>query len=424
VGDVVLWDVPCPLANGLPITPICSARYFDTPIGYPESSDLLSIQEMIDELLSQWASNVLKFGNQNMWGSDGVEFDPVKFAQGGSYFTLKEGQEPPKVIDFNPVPEGTRYLLEYLPTRMSEIDGMNSVVRGAPEANITSGVFASLMQSIAEKFIGATQAAYDFALNEVGNNTLDLIRSNASTKFLVRVSGDSNLPYMKYFTAGDFEGVHSVYVERQSPVMNSIGGRFEVFDKVINLPPPLRRAAVHMLKTGDDEAFTEADESATILIRAENEMMMRGQPAMVSKTDDPKMHAPEHRTALDRLRTQGPPQDPQEFQLWNAAIMAFVRHIDEHAVTWAQTDPVFAAVLGLPIPPALMPGMGFVPHPDTTAPKPPPGQLPPKATGGGANATAQSMPGQPAAAPGLPASPGQQTKKPAAANDNGSSEAP
>lgn len=407
VGDVVLWDEACPLQTRLPVTEICSARYFGTPIGYPESTDLLSQQDMLDELLSQWASNVLKFGNQNLWGEDGVEFDPVKFSQGGNYFTLKPEQKPPQVIDYNPIPDGTRYLLEYLPARMSEISGMNSVIRGEPAANITSGVFATLMQSLAEKFVAATQASYDFALNEIGNNTLELIRANASTEFLVQVAGNSNLPYMRAFSANDFEGVHSVYIERQSPVMNNIGGRFEVFDKTWQLPPPARRAAVHMLKTGDDSAYTEFDESCTILIKHENELLSMGRAdlAMVSATDDHLLHCQDHRASLDRLRSQeAPQQNTPEFQQWDVAVKAHVQHIGNHAVTWAQTDQVFAAVCGIPAPPQPVPGMGFVPQPGTTGrPANAPGghdsQQPKGGPGGG---------GPGSAAPQLPAGPADQ----------------
>jgi len=368
VGDVVLWDLPCPVSSGLPVTSVCSARYFDTMMGYPESADLFSVQEMIDELLSQSATNVLKFGNQNIWGQDGIDFDQEKFAEGGSYFTLKEGQEPPKVIQYSQLPEATKYLLEYLPERMNEIIGSNSVMRGEPSANISSGAFAALMQSIAEKFISATQATYDFAVNATGNTLLELVRANADNSFVAEVAGDANLPYLKFFTREDLRGIKRVMVNRQSPLMNSIPGRFDVFNATKDLEKDQRAAAIQMLKTGDDSAWTEADFSSLVLIRRENELLSQAKPVMVSKTDDPILHARMHNSSLDRLRTQDPPEDPQEFQVWQAAISAHIAHLNEHAITWPQINPVFAAMLGLPQPPQFDPmAGGFQPGPAAPA---------------------------------------------------------
>ena len=399
-----LWDTACPLPNGKsPLTRICSAEYFDTGIGYPESADVLSQQEAFDELISQWLTNVLKLGNQNMFGEDGIEFDPQAFAKGGQYFTLKPEQKPPQVVTFQEIPASTNALLELLPKLMSDTTGMNETIMGDPGKNITSGVFGALMQSIAEQFVSPQQQAFDFAVTDVGNNTLELIRANASESFLVRIAGESQIPYMRAFGKQQLDGVHSVYVERQSPVMNSIGGRFEVFEKTVNLPKDLRKSAVHMLKTGDDSGWTEYDDSCVILIKRENELMSQGIPAEVSKTDDPILHCQEHRASLDRIRMQEVQPGTPEEQQRAAAMQAHIQHIGEHSVVWMQTDPVFAAACGLPPPPMPAPGMGFQPHPATLGSvKPPPGSPPQQA-----DKQAQSQ-----AAPQLPAGP---QKDPAAA---------
>jgi hypothetical protein len=369
VGDIVLWDLPCPVSSGLPVVSVCSARYFDTSMGYPESADLFSIQEMLDELLSQSATNVLKFGNQNIWGTDGIDFDQQKFAEGGAYFTLKENQEPPKVIQYAQLPEATKYLLEYLPERMNEVIGSNSVMRGDPDSNISSGAYAALMQSIAEKFISATQAAYDFAVNSTGNVILELVRANADNSFAAEVSGEANVPYMKFFTREDLRGIKRVMVNRQSPLMNSIPGRFDVFTATKDLPKDQRWAAVQMLKTGDDSAWTENDFSYLVLLRRENELLSNGQPTPVSSTDDPFLHARSHCASLDRLRTQGEPADPQEKAIWEAAVLAHKDHINEHAIVWSQTNQVYAAMLGLPKPPVFDPASGGF-APQSAAPNP------------------------------------------------------
>lgn len=408
VEDLPLWDVPCPLESGMPLVSICSARYFDTPIGYPEASDLLSQQEMLDELLSQAATNILKFGNQNIWGQDGVEFDEVKFMQGGNYFTLKENQQPPQVIQWAELPDATKYLLEYLPNSMGKTSGMNPTVLGTPETNITSGVFASLMQATAEKFVSATQAAFDFAVTELGNMTLEFIRTNGDVSFEAEVSGDANLPYMRFFSSNDFQGIRRVQVTRQSPVLNNIGGRFEVFQATVNLPKDQRQAAMQLLTTGDPSAYMEHDMSALILIRKENEQLALGQEMEVSMTDDHLLHCGGtngHRFALDRLRTQDPPKDPNELAQWNLGKQTLAAHINNHAGIWQNTNPVLAAVCGIPAPPMMDPMTGqMVPHQLPTAGGGPQmgGQQPAPGGSGAMKAApkpAPQIPGQPQTAP-------------------------
>lgn len=430
VDDVVLWDLPCPVARGLPIISICSARYFDTPFGYPEACDLLALQEMIDELLSQSATNILRHGNQSLWAEDGVEFDEKKLAEGGAFFTLKSGQKPPAAIQWAELPEATKFMLEYLPQRMGEISGINSTMRGEPDTNIDSGVFASLMQSIAEKFISSTQAAYDFMLNDVGNTTLELVRANVDSRFAAEVSGESNTPYMQYFTADDFDGVKRVLVQRQSPVLNNIAGRFEVFEKIKDLPRDDRQAAVQLLTTGDTSAFIEDDLSCIVLIRKENEALARGQPAAVSPTDDHILHVQKHRSSLDRLRAQSVPsqvmpngQINPAYAMRQAAMQMHMEHINQHALQWRRTDPVFAAVCAIPQPPMpdpmsgrLMPSVSGVPRSITQAAGRPTPQLqaPPPAN-------SNAAPGGPAGgAPQLPASPrAQQARLPQANGGQG-----
>lgn len=401
VDDLVLWDRPCPVTSKMPVVSVCSARYFGTSMGYPEASDLLSIQDMIDELLSQTATGVLKFGNQNLWAVEGLDFDQEAFAKGGAFFTMKPDQEPPQAVQYAQMPDVTKYLLEYLPQRMNEVIGSNDTMRGQPQANITSGAFAALMQSIAEKFISSTQASYDFAVNSVGNMMLELVRSNADGSFAAEVSGASNAPYMQMFTRDDLKGIKRVMIQRQSPLMNSIPGRMDVFTATKDLPKDQRYAAFQLLNTGDSSAWTEDDMSAVVLIKFENEQLSSGKPAPVSKTDDHFIHARQHNGQLNKLRTQEAPTDPRDFAEWEAAIGAYIQHLNEHAQTWVTTDPIFARVLGLPAPPQFDPMSGsFVgggPDPSHTAAQPAsPQQKPPAPAPHGAGLPQQPKPAQPA----------------------------
>lgn len=345
VNGAILWDLPNPLPSGNPVKFVCTGRYFGTSFGYPEAADLLSLQEMIDELLTQGANNLMRFGNQSLWAEDGVEVDMRKIAEGGGFFTLKPQQSPPRTIDWAKIPDAGKWMLEFLVERMNEISGMNSVARGAPEANIQSGAFAALMLNIAQKFVSATEASNDEMRNDVANMLLDLVRANSEAPFLAEVSGANQAPYLKQFTKQDLSGVRRVQVATTSPLMRTIPGRLEVFQALTPLSKEQRSAAYQLITTGNADAFVELDSTCSLLIQYENERLMRGEPVEPSVTDDPILHCEKHRAALDRIRTMDNP-DPR-------AIQTILEHIAQHGMAWAGIDPVMAAMLGLPQPPIL-----------------------------------------------------------------------
>jgi len=126
---------------------------------------------------------------------------------------------------------------------------------------------------------------------------------------------------------------------------------------------------------------------------------------VASQVDDHILHCRSHVAALSRLRCMDPPKSPQEFIAWQNAQKFLIAHINQHAMAWAQTNPVFAAVCSIPPPPMFDPMMGaFTPQvmgTPASAPSPEPGKGP--------------GPGQTQAAPQLPPGP-QETDQPPGPN--------
>lgn len=359
-GDVVLWDVACPLPEGMPVISVCSAKYFATTFGYPESTDLLAPQEMIDEILTQWANNTLRFGRQSLFAEEGVEIDLEKLSRGGAFFRTKPGQKPPQVIDWAKMPESTKWGLEFLLARLNEISGMNATVRGDPGANITSGAFAALMVNVAQKFVSATEATLDFGRNATANMILQLVRANADTAFLVEVAGANQAPYLREFTAADFSGIKRVVANTANPLLRSIPGRMEMWNAIKDVQNPKdRQAVIQLMTTGNFDGFTDSDQSTYLLIQYENEKLMKGEWCEPAKSDHPALHNERHKAAYDKLRTQ-PNADPN-------ALLMLQEHMAKHALLWAGTDPTFALTVNIPRPPPQLgpdglPLPGSVPH--------------------------------------------------------------
>lgn len=350
-GDEVLWDEPNPLPEGNPVVSICSARYFGTQFGYPECSDLLAVQEMLDEMYTQVANNALRYGNQSLWAEDGVEVDMNKLAQGGGFFNYKTGQKPPQAIQWAAMPPITEYLLENLPELMNFMSGMNSVARGAPESNIQSGAFAALMMNIAQKFVSATEQSLEQARNDVGNMLLSFLHANADTEFVGLVAGENQAPYLRTFKGTDFGGVQRVQVSTASPLSRTIPGRFELVSTIKDIPDKRDKAAAYQfLNTGSSQAFSDPLMSEKLLIQWENEQLMQGIWVEPSGVDDPVLHNEDHKAMLNKVRTMPPTDDPQEMKLRMAGMQMLQEHMGRQALVWAMSDPIMCDTLKLPRP--------------------------------------------------------------------------
>lgn len=372
LDDITLEDNPCPLDEDMPVFPMCTMRYFGTMLGYPEVSDLVSQQEVLDDVLSQVVNNLMKFGNESLWAENGVEWDQDKIAEGGGFFTLGQGQKPPQAIQWAAMPEIAKYLLEYLPGVMNQVSGLNATVLGKPEGNVQSGTAMALLVNVAERYQHATQAAYDDLLHRVANGALEFIRNNAENGYAIEVAGVGNQPFMKYFKNEQIRSVRRVQVVRANPLMSTFPVRKDVFDSIRDLPKDQKRQAIELLMTGNMDAFTEDDDTQTFLIRWENEQMYEGMLVAAMADDDHRLHNLSHRTARDKLRCQLPSDDPQIEQQRVDAIALINQHMLDHVMKWLQLDPTLGASVGVP-PAQMMPGGGGPPIPPPGMPPLPPG---------------------------------------------------
>lgn len=356
VDDVVLWDRKCPVVDRMPIVEVCTMRYFGLSLGYPEVSDIVSQNEVLDDVLSQVVNNLMKFGNESLWAEDGVDFDRDQIAEGGGFFTLGRGQKPPQAIQWAQMPEIAKFLLEFVPGLMQQVAGLNATALGKPEGNVQSGTAMALMVNVAERYQHATQAAYDQALYEVANLALEFIRSNADNGYAAQVTGVGEQPVMRFFQASELKGVRRIQIERRNPLMSTFPVRLDVMNAIRELPRDQMRAAAELLLTGNVDSFTEDPFTQTLLIRWENEECLAGRTPPVMASDDHKIHNPKHRSVLDKLRAQPPGETPEAEAQRQAAIGACLQHMMAHAGEWLKLDPVMGLTLGIPPAQAMMMG--------------------------------------------------------------------
>lgn len=387
-GDAILWDLPCPVPEGTPLVELCGGKFFGSAFGYADSWDLISIQEMIDQLCSDTASNLSTFGRQIIVYDKGSELNADMIALGLRALSKTPGTDPPVAMNFAAMPESVKWFIEYLHSRHQSISGLNSVARGDPQANIKSGQMAALFHSIAIEFQSARQAALDGARERMANLMLDMVRSFADTPFLVEVTGISERPYLREFTKQNVSGVRKVRIQTANPMMRSQAGRFEMFQALQTVEPDKRDAVIRGLTTGDWSGFTENSRSIDLRIQYENEQLSQGIQVPVAAGDHPFKHCPSHWALFEKL-SSSPDADP-------VLLEAVLHHIIDHLMGWQSIDPRLATVLNIPLPPPI-PGsptaglamLGAMPPPQ--APTGPDGASPAPQSGpdGGAQSSPQ-----------------------------------
>lgn len=405
VKDVGLWGVEkpmaCPLPKGLPVKIMMGPRYDGTGFGYPESSDLLSLQAVINEVISMCVTNIQKRGNANAYKRDDVQIDQTAWSTGGKLIDLPAGAEPPQWDEPPKMDTLSQYILEFCLEQARLMLGSNSVTEGNPEANISSGSFAVLLVNVAQKYASEMQAAYDTTITAIANDALQLTRLNAENGFWAKIAGIGDAPYAQLIEKTRLDSLHSVTMVRKSPVLSTFPGRVEVFDRLIKLPKAERADASEMLLTADMEAFAGRDQAAKIRIRKENEWLLQGINPVVTIWDDHALEGKEHRMQYDKLRTMEPPPDPLALQVWTAACQAHEAHLQGHAQALATASPPIAIVAGWAPLQATAPAGGPADQEPANDQGKPGQQSKPKAGGGPKEPNAPKPPKPPKGATGM-----------------------
>lgn len=404
VDDLPLFDGPLPLSksrNRVPVYPLCPSPYIGKCFGYSDAWDLISSNELIDNVQSDWASNIRAFGRLVSLIPKGSGIDKEAYAMGMRALGYTPGadakpsyMEPPEIPDPSP-------LLQWCLQRMESISQQNAVNRGNPQANIKSGSMAALFDAKAVEFMSDVQEAFDGAVTELANGALEMARARSKGNFMVEVAGQSERPYFEAANRNMLKGIRTVSIETVSPMMRTPSGRFEVWNAIATVPPNERGAVVRGLETGDWSGVTDVDKSCDLRIVWENEQLMKGIPVKALPSDRHDKHAQEHLALAERLITSLTPEQLNDPNDPSGRILAGIfqhvvgdeqQMIEGHIQAWQGIDPRLAMLVGIPPPPpmpgsptaemAMMgmdPGMAGGPAPAGDAGQPPS----PEATGAG-----------------------------------------
>jgi hypothetical protein len=357
----------------------------DRAHGYAESWGLMALTRALDSVESGMLTTHDAGAVPNWVAPRSQGVDARELAGGLRLVEFDDGQAPtpPRLAEMPEVRDSSLKLSEHYIRHMQTIFGVNDVVRGDPREGLKAGVALALVASMAVQAQNAQQAAYASLLRRVAAGRIKLYQAFADEERLIRITGRDDATHVKRFAKGDLQAIDGVRVDLASPLTQTLAGKLQLADSLLErygpevVPPQVYMA---IIETGRVEILTRSSADEVALAQAENERMMRGQPAKILATDDHACHEREHKKPLDDLDLRN-----DESPEGQARLTLLLQHVQEHQ----------AFLQPAPMEP------GSQPTPDTGAPVIPgePPNAPPNDLAPGARSlpplVGENMPGLP-----------------------------
>jgi hypothetical protein len=365
-AETVLIDMPLPY-RFLPVFDMKYADLMGTSFGYTVLFDLMPIQESINMLNSAIITNQNAFGVQNIMIPKSSDINISQLYGGLNIIEYQQGMDRPEALNLTQTPAEVFNMLNKLEATMETISGVNSVARGNPEANLRSGNALALIQAQAIQFISGLQHSYIKLIEDVGTNTINMLKEFAETPRVAAIVGKNKKAWLKEFKSDDLQSINRVFVETSNPVSKTTGGKVEMANNLLQYQIiDSAEDYFTVMNTGSLDSMVESSQNEIVLIHAENEKLMEGENPPVMATDDHITHIKKHKAVFN---------DPSLRD--NAMLIrAATEHIQEHIRALKETDPDVLMALGQqPLPPDQPPvSPGALPEdPGATMQAPPSG---------------------------------------------------
>ncbi len=422
-ADLVLQDGPNPYGAVSPVTRICAAEFLGTSKPLANSWSQLPIMEAFNAVVSAIMTRFDIGSVPDIAVPSGAEYEQGTLGGANRVDVDPSSDMKPTLIDLLQIPDVLPKLLEAFKTAMEELSGINSVTRGNPSANITSGSMAALIAAQAVQFNSSDERSYTFALEASGNCLLRIYQRMPTEEQLIQIAGQDERWAVQSFMRDDLAEVLRVTVKTTTPYLKTLAGRAEVADKLLQagmIQDP--REYIQALESGELSPLFKGPVDQLVIIKSENERMRRGEPVMVLVTDNHELHIREHMCELDTdarydeaYRTRllehifGGPADPETGQ----------PGVQGHYMLWQKVsmeNPDMCVAFGYrPLPGAVatsqqaaaMSGGSGPPTQPATPPQKLPNSAEPRAKPGPTPAPRGQEPSQAAPSPPKPAEPPQ-----------------
>lgn len=403
--ECVLEDGPLDYGDGqrgydhVPVYDNVVENMMGSPFGYSVAFDLIPLQQSLNELVSAVTSNNINFATQCVMAMKGANLQYQALATGMSFIEYDPKVGPngkPEALNLLHSQPETYQLIELIIKNMETIAGVNSMVRGNPEGDITSGQYAALVTVQSVLFNSGLQKSYARLMERLMTGTLRTIRKNMVGKKVARIVGQTSEPYLQEFTSADLADIESISVELINPMLQTPAGKMAMADTLMKtglIKDPQQYLSVYT--EGDLPQLYRRQETQIKLIKQENEALLGGQCPEVAITDNHVAHILEHTVIFDTIEARLNPNARH--------VVAAMQHVQLHMNKLlggmdprngrieGPINPVLAGIIGDPTLPPGTPSMLQLSPQQPAAARPPAAQQP-QAPAGMPSQPSQTLP--------------------------------
>lgn len=339
-SDLVLLDGPNPYGDTCPIRRLCPAEFVGTSVPFGDSWVLLAPDEAFNACMSMALTRIDAFGVPDIAVPAGSDYKQSDFS-GRNMIEITPGGGDPHLMDFLKIPPELGNMMDRFKGGMEDLSGINSVTRGNPQENVTSGSYAALLQSMAVQFNSADEDAWIRNLEGVGSDIVRIYQSCATDKQLVNICGSDQAWTAKEFTSESLDQIQRVSIKVGNAMSKTVAGRMAIADNLLQrnlIQTP--QEYLQALATGNVTPLFSGPAQQLNIIKAENERIMKGEAPLVSVLDDDRLHISEHRCLMDTSARDDLP-----------LAKAIQAHVDAHMDSWREKtmkNPDLLEALGQP----------------------------------------------------------------------------
>jgi hypothetical protein len=334
--DNLLLDSPLPYSK-IPVFRTACADQADTPYGYTPAFDLMGPQMAMHVLDSIILTNQKTHGLGVIVIPEGNNIEYTQLAEGLCTVTVNEKNGQLRAVNFTNTPKEIFEFRNMMKSDMQELSAVNSVVRGNPESNVTSGAFAALLASQALQFNSGLEQSYAETCEDVGGMIIEMLQKFGNTERVGKIVGKDNQYMMKSFTGSDLDSIKRVFVEITNPLSKTTAGKMKMAEDLMQMGQIKRPDQYKsVMNTGKLEPIYQNEQTSLNNIRRENEMLTQGQKPTALITDDHKCHILEHLVIMDDPSKRSDPRFTGPC----------LEHTLEHITMGKQCDPGFMQWLG------------------------------------------------------------------------------
>lgn len=349
----------------IPIYDNIASTMAGSPFGYTPAFDLIPLQQELNELVSAVTTNNINFATQCVIAPKGSNLHYQNLATGMTFIEYDPKMGPnakPEPLNLLHSAPETYQLIDKLIQNMEVLAGVSALDRGVPDQSITSGQYAALITTNSIIFQAPSQKAYATLCENVATGTLRILKENMKSDRVTQIVGINKTSAAQTWGPDQLAGISGITVETINPMLQTPAGKMQLADVLMKsglIKDPQQYIGVYT--DGDLPQLYHRQETQLILVKAENEALLKGTPVTPCITDNHVMHILEHTAVIDTIEAHTQPNLPYVVETLN--------HIMAHINMLTTINPVLAGIIGDP---SLPPGMPS----QLQLPPPPPGQAP------------------------------------------------